>query len=217
MNISATSRTDFDAPFQARLVDLFSLRRDVRQFKQEGLQAGTIERLIQTACLAPSVGLSEPWRFVIVRDPHRRAAIHACFMEENARALEAQSSDRAEAYARLKLEGLIDAPEHVAVFADRTTGQGHGLGRHSMPQMIEYSAVMAAHTFWLAARAEGIGVGWISILDPSRVIQILDIPPEWSFLGYLCVGYPITQSRTPKLEQDGWEYRRPPASAITLR
>jgi len=217
MNIPAALGADFDEPFQAQLLNLFSQRRDVRQFKRDGLPAGTIERLIQVASLAPSVGLSEPWRFVIVRDKHRRAAIHACFTLENARALEAQSPDRVEAYARLKLEGLTEAPEHVAVFADRTTGQGHGLGRHTMPQMIEYSAVMAAHTFWLAARAEGIGVGWISILDPQRVTQILDVPPEWTFLGYLCVGYPVAQSRTPKLEQDGWERRRAAVTTIMLR
>jgi 5,6-dimethylbenzimidazole synthase len=207
--------THFDRKFRGQLVELFSERRDVRQFKTDGLTAGTIERLIEIAALAPSVGLSEPWRFVIVRDAKRRAAIHANFAETNAYALEAQPADRSGQYARLKLAGLDQAPEHVAVFADRTTKQGHGLGRHSMPEMIEYSAVMAAHTFWLAARSEGIGVGWISILDPERVGHILDVPPEWIFLGYLCVGYPEEQSLIPKLEQDGWEHRRP--IAITLR
>ncbi len=204
----------FDERFRAQLADLFSQRRDVRQFKREPLPAGTVERLIKIAALAPSVGLSEPWRFVIVRDPDRRAAIHANFAQANAGALAAQSADRAGAYVRLKLAGLDDAPEHVALFADPATTQGHGLGRHSMPETIEYSAVMAAHTLWLAARAEGIGVGWISILDPEAMTRILEVPPDWKFLGHLCIGYPGEQSRIPKLQRDGWEYRRTPAIVV---
>jgi 5,6-dimethylbenzimidazole synthase len=106
---------------------------------------------------------------------------------------------------------------HIAVFAERSTAVGHGLGRLTMPQMIEYSAVLAVHTLWLAARAEGIGVGWLSILEPSRVAAILDAPPDWSFIGYFCIGYPIEQCETPALEQAGWEARRALSDAVVYR
>ena len=207
----------FDANVRSALLDLFVWRRDVRRFKRDPLLAGTIERLIEIACLAPSVGLSEPWRFVIVDDALRRAAIRANFETCNAEALGAQSSDRADHYARLKLAGLDEAPCHVAVFADRSALQGHGLGRRTMPETVDYSAVMAIHTLWLAARAEGIGLGWISILEPSGVAAALAVPADWTFIGYLCLGYPEVNDNTPALEREGWERRHPPASVILRR
>ncbi len=122
------------------------------------------------------MGLSEPWRFVRVADPARRAAVRASFLACNAEALARQARDRAPGYARLKLEGLDEAPVHLAVFSDPGTAQGHGLGRLTMPETVAYSAVMAVHTLWLAARAEGIGMGWVSILDPAAVTAALDVP-----------------------------------------
>jgi 5,6-dimethylbenzimidazole synthase len=207
----------FDADFRARFRDLIGWRRDVRQFRRDPLPDGTLERLLQLACLAPSVGLSEPWRFVVVREAGRRGRIKSCFETCNAAALNGQAGDRASLYARLKLEGLDDAPCHIAVFADRSTAQGHGLGRLTMPEMIEYSAVLAIHTLWLAARAEGIGVGWLSILEPARVATILETPPEWTFIGYFCIGYPIEECDTPALERKGWELRRPPPDTVFYR
>jgi 5,6-dimethylbenzimidazole synthase len=117
----------------------------------------------------------------------------------------------------LKLAGLDDAPCQFAVFADRATTQGHELGRLTMPETVDFSAVMAIHTFWLAARAEGIGLGWVSILDPETVISILDVPPTWKFIGYFCLGYPIEDDGVPALERQGWETRRAPASVIFSR
>src|SRR5690348_11119632 len=139
----------FDVAFRQRLRELVVWRRDVRRFLRDPLPIGTIEELIGLACLAPSVGLSEPWRFVIVDDGARRAAIRRNFELCNAAALAAQSRQRAARYARLKLAGLEEAPCHVAVFADRTTPQGHLLGRRTMPEMTDYSAVTAVHTIWL--------------------------------------------------------------------
>lgn len=208
---------DFGVEFRARLHNLFLWRRDVRRFKPDQLQEGVLERLLGLACLAPSVGLSQPWRFVIVEDKARREAIRACFEVCNADALKCHTGDRASLYARLKLAGLDDAPCQFAVFADRTTTQGHGLGRLTMPATIEYSAVMAVHTLWLAARAEGIGLGWISILDEKRVSAILNVPPEWALIGHFCLGYPIEDHDVPALERDGWETRRAPASCIIQR
>jgi 5,6-dimethylbenzimidazole synthase len=207
----------FDPAFRARLRELLTWRRDVRRFKRDPLPAGTLEALIELACLAPSVGLSQPWRFVIVDDGARRAAIRENFAACNAQALAAQSGARAGLYAQLKLAGLADAPCHFAVFADRATAQGHGLGRRTMPEMIEYSAVTAVHTIWLAARAQGIGMGWVSILDPLEVAAALDVPAEWKFIGYFCVGYPQTDETIPELEQSGWEQRRMPHSVIVRR
>jgi 5,6-dimethylbenzimidazole synthase len=106
---------------------------------------------------------------------------------------------------------------HLAVFADPGTTQGRGLGRRTMPEMIEYSAVTAIHTLWLAARAEGVGLGWVSILDPAVVARSLEVPPEWSLVGYLCLGYPSQADDTPALERAGWERRRAAASFLLRR
>jgi len=202
------SAPDFDDTFRAQLRVLLAWRRDVRRFRRDALPAGTIERLIETACLAPSVGLSQPWRFVLVDAPERRAAIATNFAECNAAALRQHSPDRAGRYARLKLAGLDEAPCHLAVFADPATEQGHGLGRLTMPEMTQYSAVVAVHTLWLAARAEGIGMGWVSILDPASVRVILDVPAAWRLIGYFCLGYPTAADDMPELEREGWETRR---------
>ncbi len=207
----------FDAAFRARLRDLLIWRRDVRRFRRDALPDGVLESLLDLACLAPSVGLSQPWRFVIVADEAARAAVRRNFETCNAAALAAQSGERAALYAGLKLAGLAEAPAHLAVFADRATTQGHGLGRHTMPEMIEYSAVTAVHTIWLAARAQGIGMGWVSILDPAAITTLLDVPPNWKFIGYFCLGYPQAEDVTPELEQAGWEQRRLPTSFIIRR
>ena len=212
-----SSAPQFDEEFRARLRDLLAWRRDVRRFRRDALPEGAVERLIETACLAPSVGLSQPWRFVLVDAPERRAAIRVNFAECNAAALASQTPDRAAQYARLKLAGLDDAPCHVAVFADPDTEQGHGLGRLTMPEMIQYSAVAAAHTLWLAARAEGIGMGWVSILDPQAVRTILEVPPGWRLIGYFCLGYPAAEDDAPNLEREGWEARRPANKFVVRR
>ncbi|HZC57978.1 MAG TPA: 5,6-dimethylbenzimidazole synthase [Xanthobacteraceae bacterium] len=207
----------FDAAFRARLRDLLVWRRDVRRFRRDPLPGGALESLLEFACLAPSVGLSQPWRFVIVDDRALRAAIRKNFEACNAQALAAQAPERASLYAKLKVAGLDEAPAHVAVFADRSTEQGHGLGRHTMPEMIDYSAVMAVHTIWLAARAQGIGMGWVSILDPKAVAAILSVPEDWKFIGYFCLGHPQAEDVVPELERAGWEERRLPSSIIVRR
>jgi 5,6-dimethylbenzimidazole synthase len=207
----------FDADFRARLYDLLRWRRDVRRFQRVPLPEGTIERLIGIACLSPSVGLSEPWRFVLVDETARRARIRDCFETCNKEALEMQDPDRAALYARLKLAGLDDAPVQIAVFADRGTDQGKGLGRLTMPETLDYSVVTAVHTLWLAARAKGIGLGWVSILDPVHMTEILDVPADWIFIGHLCIGYPQKEDDTPVLEREGWEHRHAPEGVVIRR
>ena len=198
----------FDTRFEAELLRLFRWRRDVRRFRTDPVDDGLFQRVIDAAWLAPSVGLSQPWRFVAVDDPGRRAAIRANFARCNQAALDAQPGARAGLYARLKLAGLDQAPRHLAVFAEPDPAQGHGLGRQTMSQTVAYSAVLAIHTLWLAATAAGLGLGWVSILDPADISPALDVDPGWQFVAYLCLGYPEADSDVPALEWAGWESRR---------
>ncbi len=167
--------------------------------------------------MAPSVGLSQPWRFIRVEDAERRLAIYREFERCN-RAAQAELPARdAEEYARLKLNGLKDAPHHIAVFFVPEPVQGRGLGRRTMPQTVEWSVVMAIYNFWLAATARGIGVGWVSILDPAVTGQILEAEHGWEMMAYLCVGYPKSPSETPELEEKNWAARHPDRSRWIYR
>lgn len=199
----------FDEEFQQKLHGLFAWRRDVRRFKRDPLPKGLLESLVDMADLSPSVGLSQPWRFVSVDEAVRRAKVCESFERANAEALADYSGEKASLYARLKLEGLRECPVQLAVFCDQTTLQGSGLGRRTMPEMLQYSVVAAISTFWLAARAYGIGVGWVSILEPDVVHKLLDVPDDWQLIAYLCVGYPKEESVEPALSVVGWEARTP--------
>lgn len=207
----------FSADFRAQLDLLLRWRRDVRHFRRDPLPEGTLEDLVERACLAPSVGNSQPWRFVAVETPERRAAIRAEFEACNAEALAAQPEERAEAYAALKLAGLEEAPLHLAVFCDETTEAGHGLGRATMPETLRASAMGAVFALWLAARARGIGVGWVSILRAAEVARILEAPKGWSLVAYLCIGYPHAEDDTPELERRGWQGQDENAHRVTRR
>lgn len=181
----------------------------MRVFRETPLPDGLLRSLLEQAHRAPSVGAAQPWRFVIVDDASRRAAVRASFERANAEALAGYDGERAARYARLKLEGLATAPAHLAVFTDDAPDEGHGLGRRTMPEMLAYSTVCAIQTFWLAARAQGVGVGWVSILEPDIVTKALDAPNGWTLTAYLCVGRPEEESETPALERAGWQARRP--------
>ena len=187
---------------------MFEWRRDVRHFRATPVDPAILDSLLATASLAPSVGLSQPWRFVTVDDPGRRQAVRSSFERCNAAALAQQAGQRAGHYARLKLAGLDEAPCHLAVFTEPEPEQGGGLGRQTMPEATAYSAVLAIHTLWLAARAAGLGLGWVSILDPAEVARALDVPGGWRLVAYLCLGVPATEEHTPELERAGWEWRR---------
>ena len=198
---------EFSEAFREKLRELFTWRRDVRHFRKDAIDDQRLERLIAEASHSPSVGYSQPWRFVRVDSPERRDAVIASFERANADALASYGDDVAARYARLKLSGLREAPIHLAVFCDEATPAGKGLGRRTMPEMLSYSAAMAVYTFWLAARAEGVGVGWVSILEPDVVTKTLDVPEGWNLIAYLCVGYPLEENNTPELERAGWENR----------
>jgi 5,6-dimethylbenzimidazole synthase len=206
----------FDAAFRAQFAELVRWRRDVRRFRSASVPPELVAQLLALASHAPSVGLSQPWRFVLVETPERRGAIRDNFAHANKAALDGYQGERQARYARLKLEGLSQAPVHLAVCADETTAQGAGLGRQTMPETIRYSVVAAIQTLWLAARAEGLGVGWVSILDPVEVKRTLDLPADWSFIAYLCLGWPEEEHADPELERHGWEQRRCEASVKPL-
>jgi len=197
----------FDRAFKKQFAELVRWRRDVRRFRSDPVEPHLVERLLALAACAPSVGLSQPWRFVLVETPERRRAISENFATANQAALAGYAGERQARYARLKLEGLAQAPVHLVVCADEATDVGHGLGRQTMPETIRYSVVAAIQTLWLAARAEGLGVGWVSILDPAAVHNTLDLPSHWTFIAYLCIGWPEEEHDDPELERHGWQER----------
>jgi len=207
----------FDDEFRRKFRELLIWRRDVRRFLRTPLPPGLLDELLGLSSLAPSVGLSEPWRYIRVETPAVRERITAEFERANAAALSGLTGDRAALYARLKLAGLREAPVHLAVFTDHGTAKGHGLGRQSMPETLDYSVVTAIHTLWLAARTVGVGLGWVSILDPAQVSCILDVPGNWSFTAYLCMGYPEEEMDFPELERAGWERRTGVEQSILTR
>jgi 5,6-dimethylbenzimidazole synthase len=207
----------FGPEFASAFRDLVLWRRDVRRFRKDPLPAGQVERLIELATHAPSVGNCQPWRFVLVEAPARRQAVRASFERANRAALDGYEGDTRALYARLKLEGLGAAPVQIAVFADETTERGAGLGRQSMPEMLRYSVVGAVHTLWLAARAEGLGLGWVSILEPEEVTKTLDVPAGWTLVAYLCLGLPVEEHIDPELERAGWQARADAGDVLLRR
>ena len=197
----------FDQDFFENFEKLLVWRRDVRRFRRDPIDPSLLRDLLRLACLAPSVGNAQPWRFVEVRDPARRAAIRANFQRCNADALNDYEGEQAKLYASLKLSGLDDAPVHLAMFCDHSTKAGHGLGRKTMAETLDYSVVAAIHILWLAGRMHGVGLGWVSILDPVEATRSLDVPDDWRLIAYLCVGRPAEEHDTPELVRQGWQSR----------
>jgi len=194
--------------FREQLFELFKMRRDVRRFRREDIPADALRRWIEAACLAPSVGHSQPWRFVSVRDAEVRQRVTAEFEFQNESAAKLYDGDTAAQYRKLKLAGLREAPEHLAVFQDTTATEGRGLGQQTMPETAAYSVVAAIQNLWLAARSEGVGVGWVSILCPEKIAGILGVPEGWRLIAYLCLGYPEEENQAvPELMQLGWQER----------
>ena len=197
----------FPEDFRQQFDQLMWLRRDVRRFRTDPVEGAALQHALSSFAAAPSVGLSQPWRIVNVASAPARAKALANFEAANAQALAGYSGEKSKIYAGLKLSGMRDAPEQFAVFCDDTTAKGAGLGAGTMPEMRRYSVVAAVTQFWLAARAEGLGVGWVSILDPLRLCADLDVPAGWSLIAYLCIGTPEEFTDSPELERAGWETR----------
>ena len=197
----------FGPDFQHELAQLLAWRRDVRHFRSDPLGEEVVAELLATAQLAPSVGNSQPWRFVRVRSAELREALAAHADAEIVRAGEAMAEDRRPAYFALKLHGLREAPEVIAVFCDDATPIGGRLGAATMPETRAFSVVLAIHTLWLAARAKGLGLGWVSVVEPRHVTGLLDVPQDWRLIALLCLGHPLEEDHVPELERRGWQAR----------
>ena len=204
----------FSDAFRVDLARLCAWRRDVRRFRTDPLPEGLLERLLGNLGTAPSVGLSEPWRFMVVESAEARAQLRKNFEAANANALAGYEDKRKALYAGLKLAGLAEAPVILAVFCEEGDAKGEGLGRQTMPEMGRYSVVCAIMQLWLMARAEGVGLGWVSILDPDRAKRDLGAPRDWHLVALLCLGYPEEEHDDPELERAGWEPREGMAARI---
>lgn len=199
---------------QQLLNEIMLHRRDVRgnNFLPDDIPAEVMDQILQAATLAPSVGFSQPWEFVLVRDPAIRQQVAASFAAENRRAEARFSDERRQRYAQLKLEGILEAPVNLAVFYKPSAGPV--LGQNSMKETGEYSVVCAIQNMWLMARALNVGMGWVSILEPEAIKTLLNAPEQHKLVGYLCFGYVREFHDQPELERLQWERRKALASAL---
>jgi len=185
-------------------------RRDVRsQFRPDPIPDAVLARILQAAHHAPSVGFMQPWDFILVRDPQVKQRLHAAFQAANAEAAEMFEGERQSAYRALKLQGILEAPLGLCITCDRSRAGATVLGRTHQPEMDIYSTVCAVQNLWLAARAEGIGVGWVSILRYQDLRAALGIPEEILPIAFLCLGYVSEFLPAPELESAGWRKRLP--------
>jgi 5,6-dimethylbenzimidazole synthase len=183
-------------------------RRDIRaQFLPKPIPDHVLGRLLDAAHHAPSVGFMQPWDFIVIRSKSVREAVHNCFLDANRQAAAIYSGERRALYEGLKLEGIREAPVNLCITCDRSRAKGAGVGRQTDPDTVLYSTVCAIQNLWLAARAESLGVGWVSILDLNRLRGLLGIPAELVPIAYLCVGYVSEFPANPELESVGWESR----------
>lgn len=190
-------------------------RRDIRsQFVPEPVPDRVLGRILDAAHHGPSVGFMQPWDFIVIRDEAVRRTIHDCFLEANRQAAERYQGERRELYDSLKLAGILEAPVNLCITCDRERPRGSGVGRQTDPATDLYSTVCAVQNLWLAARAESLGVGWVSILDFDRLRDVLSIPADVVPVAYLCVGYVSEFPARPELETAGWESREELARLI---
>ena len=200
----------FSPAEQAALYRAIESRRDVRAFRPDPIPDDTLRRILQAAHHAPSVGLMQPWTFILIRDPATKAQVKALFLRENAEAAaNYYTGERATLYRSLKLEGIEEAPINLCVTCDRSRGGPHVLGRHTILDTDLYSTCCAIQNLWLAARAEGIGVGWVSILNNEDLRRILGIPEHVLPVAYLCMGHAREFLPEPELQRRGWATRLP--------
>ena len=198
----------FSEEERAAVYRVIAERRDVRTgFTAKEVPDEVLRRLLGAAHAGPSVGLMQPSRYIVIRDEGTRRRVHEVFVEANGAALEGYEGERRELYGGLKLEGILEAPVNVCVVCETRTERGAGLGRRTMPETAAYSTVCGVQNLWLAARAEGIGVGWVSIVDPARLKEVLGVPEAVIVVAYLCVGYVEGFGAGPELERVGWESR----------
>ncbi|MFG2513716.1 nicotinate-nucleotide--dimethylbenzimidazole phosphoribosyltransferase [Streptomyces sp. NPDC048584] len=185
-------------------------RRDIRNgFRGDPIPHEVLLRVLEAAHTAPSVGHSQPWDFVVIRSADTRRSMHELAMRQRDAYAKSLPKGRAKQFKELKIEAILDTPVNIVVTADPTRGGRHTLGRHTQPQMAPYSSALAVENLWLAARAEGLGVGWVSFFDEREMVRALGLPEHLEVVAYLCVGYVDEFPDEPELMQAGWSKRRP--------
>jgi 5,6-dimethylbenzimidazole synthase len=184
-------------------------RRDVRKFRPADLPDEVLYRLIKAAHHAPSVGFMQPWNFLVVRDTDTRRRVKESFASANKAAFDMLEGERKDKYSKLKLEGIMESSLNICFTCDPTRSGPFVLGRTTIPETDVYSVCCAVENFWLAARAEGLGAGWVSILDNEKLKEILEIPAHVVPVAYLCVGVPEEFYAEPELQTAGWRERLP--------
>ncbi|SEG73033.1 nicotinate-nucleotide-dimethylbenzimidazole phosphoribosyltransferase /cob(II)yrinic acid a,c-diamide reductase [Actinacidiphila yanglinensis] len=185
-------------------------RRDIRNgFRSDPIPHDVLLRVLEAAHTAPSVGHSQPWDFVVIRSEKTREKMHELAMRQREAYAKSLPKARARQFRELKIEAILDTPVNIVVTADPTRGGRHTLGRHTQPQMAPYSSALAVENLWLAARAEGLGVGWVSFFDERQMVTELGLPEHLEVVAYLCVGYVDEFPEEPELMQAGWSQRRP--------
>ena len=208
--LGSPADSDHAAAIRAAVYQTIFSRRDVRgQFLSDPIPDGVLSRLLTAAHFAPSVGFMQPWSFLLVRDPAIKQQVHDAFLHANAEAALLFEEERRERYQQLRLQGILEAPLNLCVTCDRDRAGPVVLGRTHNKAMDLYSTVCAVQNLWLAARAEGIGVGWVSIFRASALREILQLPSRIVPVAYLCVGYVSHFNNRPDLEVAGWRERLP--------
>ncbi len=184
-------------------------RRDIRHFRSDAVPSEVLHRILDAAHHAGSVGFMQPWNFLVIRDPITKSKVHQIYAAANEEAEKQYTGEKRQQYRAMKLAGIMEADVNLVVTCDVSRELGGGLGRQTMPETAVYSTCCAIENLWLAARSEGIGVGWVSILHPDKVKQVLGIPEHLTLVAYLCIGYPVSFEKKPMLETLGWQDRVP--------
>jgi nicotinate-nucleotide--dimethylbenzimidazole phosphoribosyltransferase len=206
--LAPAAKEEFSNLEQDIIHRLILARRDIRHFRPDPVSESVLFRILAAAHAAPSVGLMQPWNFILIDSLDIRSQIKSSFEAINTQErIKLEGDPRSELYSSLKLEGILEAPLNIAVTCDHSRSGPFVLGRAPMPRTAAYSVCLAIENLWLAARVEGVGVGWVSILDPEAVSRVLELPPEIELIAYLCVGYPIEFRPKPMLEEVGWKHR----------
>jgi 5,6-dimethylbenzimidazole synthase len=200
---------EFSAADREVFYRVIERRRDVRAFRPDPIPPETLYRILGAAHHAPSVGLMQPWNFIVIQDADTKARVKEIFLEENEKAAAHYSGPRAHLYRSLKLEGIQEAPVNLCVTADRTRAGPNVLGRNTIVDTDLYSTCCAIENLWLAARVEGIGVGWVSILSHDGLRRVLAIPDHIVVVAYLCLGYAQEFFDEPELQRRRWASRVP--------
>ncbi|WP_101257166.1 nicotinate-nucleotide--dimethylbenzimidazole phosphoribosyltransferase [Streptomyces barkulensis] len=207
---AAPAAPGYDEAERETLHRLMRERRDIRNgFRSDPIPDDVLLRVLEAAHTAPSVGHSQPWDFVLIRSEETRRTMHELAMRQRDAYARSLPRARAKQFKELKVEAILDTPVNIVVTADPTRGGRHTLGRHTQPKMAPYSSALAVENLWLAARAEGLGVGWVSFFDEREMVRVLGLPEHLEVVAYLCIGYVDAFPDEPELVQAGWSRRRP--------